>query len=452
MVLSFLRENVVKPMSPYYDGIFGTPSNTTLMVLTLIAIILYRLYYRKYRNYIYEQKERVREAYKTSRPRGKCPPFFPNGWYRLLNSDELQKNQVKYINYCGRDVAVFRSEDGTVHALHAFCLHMGANLGIGGQVKGSCIECPFHGWTFDGKTGECVVSAKTKVPKQVQQFEYNNDLKEAKIVDGAYLKKCYEGNTKLKRYLVREQNNSIMIWYDSRDKYQEKPYFEPFDFDDTPLEYRGESINFVNCHIQEIPENGADIRHFDFLHTSVADCISFMKFEWSMLSNRASDPELHAKMKHRLEYVNDFKMKLLNKYITEENKPYVNVISLDCYLKIFKWRVFMFNATGFQVGPALVYLFLKSPFYELTFAQSITPLDKFEISVSHKIYTSWYLPYFLTAYMLYGEVRQVMNDMSIWNNKVFGSKLTYNMKADSGKLTRHYQLIFGAIFVSIAHL
>ena len=44
---------------------------------------------------------------------------------------------------------------------------MGANLGAGGKVKHSrCIEylnkymkrCPFHGWTFDGKTGKCVNS------------------------------------------------------------------------------------------------------------------------------------------------------------------------------------------------------------------------------------------------------------------------------------------------------
>jgi len=34
---------------------------------------------------------------------------------------------------------------------------MGANLGIGGQVvNDKCIQCPFHGWLYDGKTGDCV--------------------------------------------------------------------------------------------------------------------------------------------------------------------------------------------------------------------------------------------------------------------------------------------------------
>lgn len=32
------------------------------------------------------------------------------------------------------------------------------------------------------------------------------------------------------------------------------------------LTLRAESVNYVNCHIQEIPENGADMRHFDYIH------------------------------------------------------------------------------------------------------------------------------------------------------------------------------------------
>jgi cholesterol 7-dehydrogenase len=30
-------------------------------------------------------------------------------------------------------------------------------MGIGGKVvNNDCIECPFHGWLYDGKTGQCV--------------------------------------------------------------------------------------------------------------------------------------------------------------------------------------------------------------------------------------------------------------------------------------------------------
>lgn len=39
--------------------------------------------------------------------------------------------------------------------MDSYCAHMGGNLAAGGRVIGNCIECPFHGWTFDS-TGKCV--------------------------------------------------------------------------------------------------------------------------------------------------------------------------------------------------------------------------------------------------------------------------------------------------------
>ena len=47
---------------------------------------------------------------------------------------------------------------------------MGANLGVGGQVVNeTCVQCPFHGWLFDGETGQCVgifsmIQTTTKSP------------------------------------------------------------------------------------------------------------------------------------------------------------------------------------------------------------------------------------------------------------------------------------------------
>jgi cholesterol 7-dehydrogenase len=401
--------------------------NLCTIVLTVVLLAIYSLYYKKYRHYVFHQVDDVVEK---KRPRGKCPPFFPNGWYRLLNTDELPINAVKYVNYCGRNLVLFRGTNKKVYALDAYCSHMGANLGLGGQVKNNCIQCPFHGWVFEGETGNCVVSADNLAPKKVTQFEYNNGTKESVEKNGEFLQKCYEGNVKLKKYHIQELHDSIMVWFDSRDEFQDKFPYEPLKLEHS-LDFRGESINYVNCHIQEIPENGADMRHFDFLHDKVAKWCNFVTFEWKMKSHRASEPDLYEVMKHEFDFISEFKFKTLKKYLTEENKKYINVISLCAYLKIFGWKFFVFNATGFQVGPSLVYLFLKSKFFETIFAQSITPLDKFHIRVSHKIFTSNYLPYWISAVMLYGEVTQVMNDMSIWNNKIFGSKLTYNTKANA---------------------
>ena len=49
---------------------------------------------------------------------------------------------------------MFRDANGDVHALDAFCPHLGANLAAG-KVKGTCLECPFHAWRFNGENGKC---------------------------------------------------------------------------------------------------------------------------------------------------------------------------------------------------------------------------------------------------------------------------------------------------------
>lgn len=87
----------------------------------------------------------------------------------------------------GRNIAYFRGEDGVVYAIHPYCAHMGANLGVGGKVKHtSCIECPFHGWTFDGKTGTCV-NGENYDPKEVNIYKYKNIEKMEKNEDGNVL-------------------------------------------------------------------------------------------------------------------------------------------------------------------------------------------------------------------------------------------------------------------------
>ena len=55
----------------------------------------------------------------------------------------------------GTDVVLFRGDDGAPHMVDAYCAHLGAHIGVGGRVEGDCIRCPFHGWRYDGDTGQC---------------------------------------------------------------------------------------------------------------------------------------------------------------------------------------------------------------------------------------------------------------------------------------------------------
>lgn len=42
--------------------------------------------------------------------------------------------------------------DGQFYALNWICPHMGGPLGEG-ELKGYVVACPYHGWTFDVRTG-----------------------------------------------------------------------------------------------------------------------------------------------------------------------------------------------------------------------------------------------------------------------------------------------------------
>lgn len=74
------------------------------------------------------------------------PPPFPNGWYGITYSEDLKREEVKSYDFLGTRVAVFRTDKGAINILDAFCPHLGADIGIGGTVRGDCVECPFHHW------------------------------------------------------------------------------------------------------------------------------------------------------------------------------------------------------------------------------------------------------------------------------------------------------------------
>lgn len=74
------------------------------------------------------------------------PPPFPNGWYGITHSEDIRREQVKSFDFLGTRVAVFRNDKGLINILDAFCPHLGADIGIGGTVRGDCVECPFHHW------------------------------------------------------------------------------------------------------------------------------------------------------------------------------------------------------------------------------------------------------------------------------------------------------------------
>ena len=134
----------------------------------------------------------------------------------------------------------FTGDSGEVFITDAYCPHLGANIGVGGRVRGDCIQCPFHDWKFSGHTGKCVQVpyATSTIPEQA----------------------------KIKTHTCLERNNLVFIWHHA-DK-EEPAWFPPIleEVEDGSWVYQGRNEYHVNCHLQDIPENGADVAHLKAVH------------------------------------------------------------------------------------------------------------------------------------------------------------------------------------------
>lgn len=79
--------------------------------------------------------------------------MFINFWYVAARVDEVSEEPLA-VTMLGQKLVLFRDEDDTVHCLSDICIHRGAALSTG-KNKGYVLECPYHGWQFNGE-GHCV--------------------------------------------------------------------------------------------------------------------------------------------------------------------------------------------------------------------------------------------------------------------------------------------------------
>lgn len=83
-------------------------------------------------------------------------------WWPVCLSREVDRGQVIRRELMGGNVIVYRSEDGRVSVLSAYCAHLGADLSVG-KVIGNNIRCPFHHFEYD-HDGRCVKTGVGEPP------------------------------------------------------------------------------------------------------------------------------------------------------------------------------------------------------------------------------------------------------------------------------------------------
>ena len=85
----------------------------------------------------------------------------PASWYLLGPARELGARPVERA-LAGRELVLWRDEQGRPAALPARCAHQGARL-AGGRVVAGALRCPFHGWAY-GPDGRCVLAPGLPAP------------------------------------------------------------------------------------------------------------------------------------------------------------------------------------------------------------------------------------------------------------------------------------------------
>ena len=76
-----------------------------------------------------------------------------NQWYAIEFGPAVSAAPLK-VPVHGHDLVLYRAGDGTVRAQSDLCVHRGGSLS-GGTVIDDCLQCPYHGWRYDGE-GRCV--------------------------------------------------------------------------------------------------------------------------------------------------------------------------------------------------------------------------------------------------------------------------------------------------------
>jgi len=80
-----------------------------------------------------------------------------NVWYPIAIEHEIPRksatSRAMGTRLLGEPIALYRDETNTVRCLADRCPHKNAKLSVGRVLDGK-MECFYHGWQFDGKTGE----------------------------------------------------------------------------------------------------------------------------------------------------------------------------------------------------------------------------------------------------------------------------------------------------------
>jgi 5,5'-dehydrodivanillate O-demethylase len=158
-------------------------------------------------------------------------------WHPVYTSQDLLPGRPARIQVMGEHFTLFRGEGGGAFLLQDRCPHRQTSLFLG-WVEKDALRCFYHGWKFDGSSGQCV-----EMPAESP---------------------AYAERTKIRSYPVREYLGLVFAFLGEG----EAPEFPVFPELEDP---EGTGVRVVNryvvpCNFFQRYENDLDEVHVHFVH------------------------------------------------------------------------------------------------------------------------------------------------------------------------------------------
>lgn len=157
-------------------------------------------------------------------------------WQPVARVQDLRSGPRRVV-LLGEALAVFLTESGNAAVVSDRCLHRGASLSMG-EVVGEGIQCPYHGWEWDGAGGAC-----TRIPSLANQDQI-------------------PPRARIAAFPVREQWG--LVWTALDEPLGEPPsvpWFEP-----SPAKLGHGTPFELPVGLGVMIENFRDVAHFAFVH------------------------------------------------------------------------------------------------------------------------------------------------------------------------------------------
>jgi 5,5'-dehydrodivanillate O-demethylase len=76
-------------------------------------------------------------------------------YWHPVGCSEFVTAKPQYVKVLGEELVLYRGQSGATHLMQRRCAHRSLALDYG-RVEGDALRCPYHGWLYDGGTGQCL--------------------------------------------------------------------------------------------------------------------------------------------------------------------------------------------------------------------------------------------------------------------------------------------------------